>query len=211
MTEQTNTVSEKTVEQVKAFHGHMCPGAAIGIRAAAIALEQIGARAADEEVVAVVETDMCAVDAIQQMTGCTFGKGNLIHRDYGKSAFSFFRRSDGKAIRIVAKPSAWGDPNGERRELLAKLHDGTATEQDRQRFYQMQAERTQAILSMPVEALFDIQPVNTAPPSKARLHESLTCEQCGEQAMETRIRRFGGRNLCIPCFDSVTQAGARES
>lgn len=205
MTQQTNTISEEAVEQAKAFHGHMCPGLAIGIRAAAVALEQIGAHAPDEEVVAVVETDMCAVDAIQQMTGCTFGKGNLIHRDYGKSAFTFFRRSDGKAIRMVAKPAAWGEPSCERRELFAKLQAGALSAEEKQRFYQMQAERTQAIMSMPVETLFDIQPMNAAPPTKARLHESVACEECGEQAMETRIRRFRLRNLCIPCFDRATQ------
>jgi len=205
MTQHTNTVSEETVERVKAFHGHTCPGSAIGIRAAAIALERIGPHATDEEVVAVVETDMCAVDAIQVMTGCTFGKGNLIHRDYGKNAFTFFRRSDGKAIRIVTKPLAWGDPSSERRDLLAKLLSGTASEQERQRFRQIQAERTQAILSMPVDALFDIQPVNTPPPPKARLHESLVCEGCGEEVMETRVRRFSGRNLCIPCYDRASQ------
>ena len=39
--------------------------------------------AADEEIVAIVENDACGVDALQCVTGCTFGKGNLIFRDYG--------------------------------------------------------------------------------------------------------------------------------
>ncbi|MDQ3401020.1 MAG: TraR/DksA C4-type zinc finger protein, partial [Chloroflexota bacterium] len=30
---------------------------------------------------------------------------------------------------------------------------------------------------------------------------SLTCEDCDESTMETRTRRFGGRTLCIPCFE----------
>ena len=46
---------------------------------------------------------MCAVDAIQFLTGCTFGKGNLIHRDWGKNAYAFWRRSDGRALRIVGR------------------------------------------------------------------------------------------------------------
>lgn len=46
------------VDQVRRFHGHMCPGLAIGIRAAEAALDQIGPHAEDEEVVAIVETDM---------------------------------------------------------------------------------------------------------------------------------------------------------
>ena len=55
-------------------------------------------------VVAVTETDMCGVDAIQFLTGCTYGKGNLIHLDYGKMAFSFYSRANQKAVRIVLIP-----------------------------------------------------------------------------------------------------------
>ena len=99
-------IDEPTLDRIVDFHGHLCPGLAMGIQAAQIALREIGAHAKDEEVVAVVETDMCGVDAIQFLTGCTFGKGNLIHRDWGKNAFSFFRRSDGRAIRISLRPDA---------------------------------------------------------------------------------------------------------
>ncbi len=70
-------IDQTTVADVTRFHGHMCPGLAMGIRAAEVALTEIGPHAEDEEVVAVVETDMCGVDAIQALTGCTFGKGNL--------------------------------------------------------------------------------------------------------------------------------------
>lgn len=48
-------------------------GLAIGIRAAEIALREIRPHAEDEEVIAIVATDMCAVDAIQYLVGCTFG------------------------------------------------------------------------------------------------------------------------------------------
>lgn len=51
-------------ERAAAFHGHICPGLAIGVRAAEVALSQIGPHAQDEAVVSVVETDMGAVDAI---------------------------------------------------------------------------------------------------------------------------------------------------
>lgn len=59
--------------------GHLCPGLVVGIRAAEVALREIGPHAEDEEVVAIVETDVCAVDAIRCLVGCTFGKGSLIH------------------------------------------------------------------------------------------------------------------------------------
>ena len=95
-------------ERARDFHGHMCPGLAIGIQAARIGLAVCG-HDSDEDVVAVVETDMCAVDAIQALMGCTFGKGNLVHRDYGKAAFTFFRRRDGSSgigTRMRASVSA---------------------------------------------------------------------------------------------------------
>ena len=95
------TISPELIKQTTEFHGHWCPGLAIGIRAAEWALRDIG-KSGDEEIVAVVETDMCGVDAIQFLTGCTFGKGNLIYKDYGKNAFTFYRRGDGKAIRLKA-------------------------------------------------------------------------------------------------------------
>lgn len=92
---------EKAVE----FHGHICPGLASGYRAAQAALRALGAtgRAADEELVAIAETDACGVDAIQVVTGCTAGKGNLFFRDYGKHAYTIGRRSDGQAVRVVVK------------------------------------------------------------------------------------------------------------
>lgn len=79
------------------------------IRAAEWTLIELCTRSRDEELVIVVETDMCGVDAIQFLTGCNFGKGNLIHKDYGKTAFTFYRRSDGEAARLVAKSRMYGE------------------------------------------------------------------------------------------------------
>lgn len=43
----------------------------MGIRAAEVALREVGPHSPDEEVVALTETDMCGVDAIQYLTtGC---------------------------------------------------------------------------------------------------------------------------------------------
>src|SRR5271157_3400032 len=83
------------------FHGHMCPGLAIGFRAARTLMERLGVRrASDEELLAIVETDACGADAIQVMTGCTFGKGNFIFKNYGKHAFSLMDRRKRKGVRL---------------------------------------------------------------------------------------------------------------
>jgi formylmethanofuran dehydrogenase subunit E len=50
--------------------------------------------------------------------------------------------------------------------------------------------------------LFEIIPAKGPIPQKARILESLICEACGEQTMESRTRRFLGKTLCIPCFEA---------
>jgi formylmethanofuran dehydrogenase subunit E len=142
------------------------------------------------------------VDAIQYFTGCTFGKGNLIHRDYGKNAFTFVRRSDGKAIRIVARPDAWGPPDPEREALLKRVREGKASEADQQRAQRLRQERLEAILAAPARQIFEVQAVEPAAPERARLYESMACAGCGEMVMETRVRLLQGQPYCIPCFET---------
>ena len=202
---EENYLSEEMVERTAAFHGHLCPGLAIGIRAAEVALREIGPHAHDEEIVAVVETDMCGVDAIQFLTGCTFGKGNLIHLDYGKNAFTFYRRSDDKGIRIVTRPDAFGEPDPEWETLRNRLGDANLTQEERDRFRQLHAARSRQILDIPLEKLFEVKEPQGKIPSHARIMESVTCESCGEVVMETRTRRFSGKTVCIPCFNEMEQ------
>ena len=86
----------------------MCGGLAIGDVAATAGLAWLREkRALDEELVAIVETDACCVDAIQVLTGCNFGKGNLVYRDYGKIGFTFFNRRTGQEVRLAMKPDAF--------------------------------------------------------------------------------------------------------
>lgn len=192
----------ETINRVQQFHGHMCPGLAMGIRAAEIALDRIGPHAVDEEVIAIVETDMCGVDGIQVLTGCTFGKGNLIHKDYGKNAYTFCRRSDGKAIRIVTKPQSWGEQDPEWERLFAKVRAGDASIDDRQEFGRRHIARAERVLAAPIDDLYDVVEVSMAMPRPARIHTSVLCATCGEATMETRIRLFSGKQLCPPCFDA---------
>ena len=126
----STTICSQLVERTIAFHGHICPGLTSGIRVAEIALREIGPHAEDEELVAVVETDSCGVDAIQYLVGCTFGKGNLIHLDHGQSVFTFSRRSDGKTVRISARPKERSPEPGDVEARLQRLREGTATEEE---------------------------------------------------------------------------------
>ncbi|MCF7936463.1 MAG: TraR/DksA C4-type zinc finger protein [Synergistales bacterium] len=176
------TLTPEQIDYARTFHGHWCPGLAMGLRIAERALATVGPSGGDEEVVAVAECDNCSVDAIQALLGCTFGKGNLLHRDYGKTAFSFYRRSDGYAERIVATPPA-GAQEGSH------------------------AERAAAIMAAPLEEAVAVGPAGEPMPFRASLYRSAPCEECGEPVMEPRLRCLGGRRLCIPCFHKVLERG----
>jgi len=195
-------ISQALIDETIQFHGHSCPGLAIGIRASEVALQKFE-KAPDEEVVAVVETDMCAVDAVQFLTGCTFGKGNLIHLDYGKTAFSFYRRADEKGIRVVMRPEPPEEADEEMTGLQKKKTAGQPlTHEEEMLWARARTSRIERIMSAKLEDLFDVQTAEGPIPKKARILESLTCEACGEKVMETRTRRFKGMTLCLPCFEA---------
>ena len=88
------------MEKATRFHGHICPGLAIGVLAAKYILENGFKYSPNEEIVAVVENDNCSVDALQALLGTTYGKGNFIHQDYGKLNYSFYNR-DSAALRWI--------------------------------------------------------------------------------------------------------------
>ena len=193
------TLWEKAVE----FHGHSCPGLAIGVVASQIVLEELGERGKDEEMVVIVENDACGVDAIQVILGCTFGKGNLIHRDYGKSVYTFFRRETGRAIRLTRKQVFHRELEAQKkhRELFEKVQNGTITEQELAEYKQIRQKLINAILESG-RNVFAKQDINILPPKKARIHESIICDNCKESTMATRIREVDKMKLCIPCYEA---------
>ena len=158
------------------FHGHGCPGLAIGVRACEAVLkhEELG-KAPYGTLMCVAENDACGVDAVQSLLGCSLGKGNLVFKDVGKMAFSFFQPGQEGGMRLVMRPRAW---------------KGAAGREERQR----------EILSMPLADLFNFADANAPAPEPARIFETIVCEECGEGAAESRIRMEGGRKLCLDCF-----------
>ncbi|MCG6892716.1 MAG: FmdE family protein [Desulfobacteraceae bacterium] len=197
-------LSQDILDSVVRFHGHSCPGLAIGIRAAELARAELG-DVPDNQMVCIAETDMCGVDAVQFLTGCTFGKGNLIHRDYGKMAFSFFDRESGRGFRCLLREEARGDLGDEMSRLHRKIADGDADDADQERCETLRREFTNHLMTAELSTLFDITPPMEAVPRPARILASLVCEACGEAVMESRTRRFAGRTLCLPCFRAVEQ------
>lgn len=109
------------------------------------------------------------------MLGCSVGKGNLLFRMRGKSAYSFYNRKTGKAVRLVLKPG----PKG-----MIKAES----------FAYMQAREP--------EELFEVKEATIRLPEKARLFDSYVCDCCGETAGANWIRLAGDRKLCLDCYET---------
>ncbi|WP_027186171.1 FmdE family protein [Desulfovibrio inopinatus] len=198
------TFTPERIERVIEFHGHNCPGLSIGIRAAELARLR-WPDAKDSELVAVVETDMCGVDAIQDLLGCTFGKGNLIHRDFGKMAFSFYYRPTGEGFRALLRPEARGGNAQRMTELMQKMADNCATPEECAECAAVRMDQQNHFMSEALDTLFEVAELPLSPPRPARVLESLQCSSCKEMTMESRTRRYNGQHLCIPCFEKVEQ------
>ncbi len=182
------------------FHGHICPGLLMGVRAAELAMEQLNLkRDQDEDVVAIVETDSCGVDALQSILGCTFGKGNLIFRDYGKTVYTIIDRSSNRALRIAQMKRASMGAAGQRYRELKERNDLNQNEQAE--LEQVRQELFQYITTCPYEELFAWNEVETELPPRASIHKTLTCGKCGEGVMEPRAIKTVEGILCQPCFD----------
>ncbi|MGD9222503.1 MAG: FmdE family protein [Desulfobacteraceae bacterium] len=183
------------------FHGHLCPGLALGYQAAQAGMQWLAAqRAEDEELVAIVETDACCADAVQVITGCTFGKGNFIYRDYGKIAFTFFNRTTGKGVRIARTAEKKDPVSPEHQNLMDKIRQQTATEAEREQAGRMRAEASNRILDRQPEELFTITEVTVPLPEKARIEPSVNCDRCNEPVMGSKLEHVEAERVCRGCL-----------
>ncbi len=180
------------------FHGHICPGLLMGVRVAEFAQKYLDVNQdQDEELLAVVETNSCGVDAIQSVLGCTFGKGNLVFKDYGKNVYTIASREKNRAVRIAQKFNSQPHPDSVRyRELNRKdfLTDSEAAEKEN--LLGAIFERT---MSIPFEELFSWQEVKFDFPEKAQIYTTVQCAVCGEGVMEPRAVRNGQVFICPAC------------
>lgn len=162
----------KTWNDCVAFHGHECGGLTIGYKASMYAAQLLELEFSDDEqVVCVAENDACGVDAIQVMLGCSVGKGNLLFRIRGKSAYSFYNRKTCKSVRLVLKP----------RSGMTKAESFA--------YYQ----------SCKPEDMFDVKETTYAVPERAKLFASYLCDCCDELTGEKWMCIDGNRRLCLDC------------
>lgn len=176
--EATPELWQKTIK----FHGHACPGLAIGYR---LSLEgarfmDLNGRSHDEEIVCISETDACGIDAVQVLLGCSMGKGNLLLRLRGKSAMTFLHRPSKKACRVV-----W------------KLQPQTSS--------LGREEKIHLFLTAPREECCTLSPVPYPSIPEAIISPSVPCASCGEMTAEHMMRLVRGKQLCLDCVPQFSR------
>jgi len=171
---------------MKLHGGHLCAGLALGTRLALHGAAQLGVDVPDRQkrLIVVVETDRCAVDAIQAVTGCRPGKRTLRLHDYGKLAATFIDQWTGTAVRVAAR--------GDLRDQVQSDHEAG----DRHEAQKL------AYMAMTPDALFTVRHVSAAvdqfdlpgPPRRR-----VVCAACGEEVSDGReiVTETGPR--CRPC------------
>ncbi len=180
------------------FHGHVCPGLAIGYAAVKAGKHVMHlTSSSDEEIVTVVENDSCAVDAIQKLLGCTFGKGNLVFRDWGKQVYTFYDRNSGRAARVALKGEM--PLRSTMRAIRQKIDSGNATPQEIEEFKQMRNRSIDMLINSDPNAIFEISEIDSAAPPEAVIVETRACSVCGEHAMVSRMVHRGNDMICKQC------------
>ncbi len=143
--------------QTVKFHGHICPGLAIGYYASHVAMCWLAEeRSPDDEVYAIIESTGCGADAVQAITGCTIGKGNLVVNDNGKQVYIFGIRGSQKAIRIALRPEFTIDQlDPGLQELREKVSASHATVEEVDELRRRIERVCRAILESPGESVFE--------------------------------------------------------
>jgi len=170
-------------------HGHLCAGQILGLRMALYGVRLLGledpAGRDRKRLIAFVEIDRCATDAIPVVTGCRLGKRTLKFRDFGKVAATFCDLQEQRAVRVAARESA----KARARELHPEIENKN---QQQMRAYRVMAD----------EELFDIAWVrlNIAPEDLPGYKAARAiCAQCGEAVSFRRETVRDARTLCRAC------------
>jgi formylmethanofuran dehydrogenase subunit E len=188
----TVTDFESLLEASVQIHGHLCPGQVLGVKMSMLGLRKIGIvdpKGKDRKsIIVFVETDRCATDAVQSVTGCSLGHRTMKFMDYGKMAATFLNLRTGRAVRLVAKEGS--------RQKAKEYYPGTENK------YKAQLE---AYKLMPDGELFDVMEVqvNLKPEDMpGRPLRRVQCTSCGEYVQDLREVCRNGKVLCRPCADA---------
>lgn len=176
-------------EALKLHGGHGCAGLVLGTRLAMAGVDALGIAAPDRDkrLTVAAETDRCALDGIQAVTGCRLSRRTLRVLDYGKVAATFVDEWTGTTLRVGVR--------GDLRERV-----GDAAGEDERHSLQRHAYAT-----WPSSDLFAIRPsamVLTEFEKPGRPQRRVLCIECHEEVSDGRDIETESGTRCRPCSAS---------
>lgn len=89
-------------EDVVLFHSHNCSTLALWYRMSVAAMKYLNCSRIDaSELICLANHDTCGLDAIQCVTGCTSGNGNLLTRSTSADVLTLYDTASEHAVRVV--------------------------------------------------------------------------------------------------------------
>jgi formylmethanofuran dehydrogenase subunit E len=178
---------DELLKESSSIHGHHCAGQVLGVRMAMAGCREVGIEEPKgcKKLMVYVETDRCATDAVQAVTGCSLGKRSLKFLDYGKMAATFLNLDTRKAVRVLAREDA-------RDSASLYCPDAASAGEAQKNAYRI----------MPEQALFSIQAAAIVVSERdipGHRDGRLSCDRCGEGVNLQRAVQLAGQTLCIPC------------
>ena len=85
------------------FHGHECPGLAIGIRACEAIISKMNIKPKEDKIICITENNTCPVDGIKYVFGCDYDKKNLFYKESDELVFNILKTSNNDSLRIIYK------------------------------------------------------------------------------------------------------------
>ena len=169
----------------RAHGGHACAGIVLGTRLALAGAAALGIEIPDtrKRLIVSVETDRCAVDAIQALTGCRPGKRTLRLLDYGKLAATFLDQPNGRAVRVAVR--------GDARERATPAQGEDRTDAQIRTYMDLPCEELLTIIEVP----FALDPLDLPGKPARRVH----CRRCGEEVSDGREVVTEVGDHCRPC------------
>lgn len=172
-------------------HHHLCPRQVLGLRIGLLAgkLLELELPRADKRLIAIVETDGCAVDGIAAASGCLVGRRTMYIKDWGKVAATFIDSKTGQAVRIV--------PTSESRQAARLLlPDAKSRWHAQLEGYQILPDET-ILKAEPVTLSFSLEQLIS------QAGRAAICAHCGEEILNQREVLLDGQTLCRACAGEI--------
>lgn len=168
-------------------HRRLCPRQVLGVRMGLLGGRWLGLELPrpDKRLLALVETDGCAVSGVTAATGCRVDRRTLRVIDFGKAAATFVDTHTGQAVRVAPAPDV--------RERAGAYAPEAGTRWQAQLLGYQRMPDAELLVAQAVALAFPLEELLGQPGRR------VSCQACGEEIINQRELYWDGLTLCRAC------------